>query len=51
MEVRSFLGLAGYYRFVEGFSSIALPLTQLLRKGAKFVWNEEREASLVEGFS
>ncbi|GKC06140.1 putative reverse transcriptase domain-containing protein [Tanacetum coccineum] len=33
-EVRSFLGLAGYYRrFVEGFSRLALPLTQLMRKG------------------
>ncbi|GJV60808.1 hypothetical protein Tco_1466908 [Tanacetum coccineum] len=32
-EVRSFLGLAGYYRrFVEGFSRLALPLTQLMRK-------------------
>ncbi|GJR83951.1 putative reverse transcriptase domain-containing protein [Tanacetum coccineum] len=32
-EVRSFLGLAGYYRrFVEGFSQLALPLTQLMRK-------------------
>ncbi|KAL4013828.1 hypothetical protein IC575_026012 [Cucumis melo] len=34
-EVRSFLGLAGYYRrFVENFSRIATPLTQLTRKGA-----------------
>jgi hypothetical protein len=33
-EVRSFLGLAGYYRrFIEGFSKLVLPLTQLTRKG------------------
>nr|GEZ40566.1 putative reverse transcriptase domain-containing protein [Tanacetum cinerariifolium] len=45
-EVRSFLGLAGYYRrFVEGSSRLALPLTKLMRKGEKFVWNEEREKS------
>ncbi|TYK11616.1 ty3-gypsy retrotransposon protein [Cucumis melo var. makuwa] len=38
-EVRSFLGLAGYYRqFVETFSRIATSLTQLTRKGAPFVW-------------
>nr|GEZ08172.1 putative reverse transcriptase domain-containing protein [Tanacetum cinerariifolium] len=48
-EVRSFLGLAGYYRrFVEGFSRLALPLTKLIRKGEKFVWNEEREKSFEE---
>lgn len=45
-EVRSFLGLAGYYRrFVEGFSCIALPLTKLMRKGEKFVWTDELEES------
>nr|GFA37286.1 putative reverse transcriptase domain-containing protein [Tanacetum cinerariifolium] len=45
-EVRSFLGLAGYYRrFVEGFLRLALPLTKLMRKGKKFVWNEEQEKS------
>nr|GEU77559.1 putative reverse transcriptase domain-containing protein [Tanacetum cinerariifolium] len=48
-KVRSFLGLAGYYRrFVEGFSRLALPLTKLMRKGEKFVWNEEREKSFEE---
>lgn len=31
-EVRNFLGLAGYYRkFIENFSTIATPLTQLIR--------------------
>ncbi|KAL0546275.1 hypothetical protein IC582_016181 [Cucumis melo] len=45
-EVRSFMGLAGYYgRFVENFSRIATPLTQLTRKGAPFVWSKACEDS------
>ena len=36
-EIRSFLGLADYYRkFIEGFSKLALPLTKLTRKGQPF---------------
>ena len=36
-EVRSFLGLVGYYRrFVEGFSKLTLPLTNLTKKNMKF---------------
>jgi hypothetical protein len=43
-EVRSFLGLAGYYRrFIENFSKIALPLTQLTQKSKEFVWGEKQE--------
>ncbi|TYK11561.1 DNA/RNA polymerases superfamily protein [Cucumis melo var. makuwa] len=45
-EVCSFLGLAGYYRrFVENFSRITTPLTQLTRKGAPFVWSKACEDS------
>nr|GEU30860.1 putative reverse transcriptase domain-containing protein [Tanacetum cinerariifolium] len=48
-KIRSFLGLAGYYRkFVEGFSHLDLPLTKLMRKGEKFVWEEEQEKNFEE---
>jgi len=45
-EVRSFLGLAGYYRwFIPDFSKIAKPMTNLLQKDHKFIWTEECEAA------
>ena len=48
-EVRSFLGLAGYYRrFVKGFSIIASPLNQLLRKGVKFEWTDKCQDSFEQ---
>jgi hypothetical protein len=41
-QIRSFLGLAGYYhRFVLDFSKIAKPMTELLKKGVELVWSEE----------
>jgi hypothetical protein len=40
MQIRSFLGLAGYYRqFILNFSKIAKPMTKLLEKDAKFKWS------------
>ncbi|XP_058784390.1 uncharacterized protein LOC131659182 [Vicia villosa] len=45
-EVRSFLGLAGYYRrFIMGFAKLALPLTKLTRKEVAFEWDSECEQS------
>ncbi|KAG8485757.1 hypothetical protein CXB51_019149 [Gossypium anomalum] len=45
-EVRSFLGLAGYYRrFVKSFSTIATPMTRLLQKDVKFDWSEKCQKS------
>ena len=45
-EVRSFLGLAGYYRrFVKGFSMIAAPMTRLLQKNVKYEWSEKCQGS------
>ncbi|GJZ12210.1 putative reverse transcriptase domain-containing protein [Tanacetum coccineum] len=43
-EIHQFLGLARYYRrFIEGFSKIAKPMTELTQKNQKFDWGEEQE--------
>jgi hypothetical protein len=48
-EIRSFLGLAGYYRrFIEGFLKLSGPLTALTRKNARFVWTDECEQCFQE---
>ncbi|XP_017984312.1 PREDICTED: uncharacterized protein LOC108663606 [Theobroma cacao] len=45
-EIRSFLGLAGYYRhFVQDFSKIVTPLTKITRKDIKFEWSDACENS------
>jgi hypothetical protein len=43
-QIPGFLGLAGYYRrFIPDFSRIAKPMTELLKKGVKFMWSEACE--------
>jgi hypothetical protein len=43
-QIWSFLGLVGYYRrFIPDFSRIAKPITELLKKEAKFVWSQKCE--------
>jgi hypothetical protein len=42
--VKSFIGLANYYRrFIPKFAQIAKPMTLLLKKENKFVWNDQCE--------
>jgi hypothetical protein len=46
LDIRSFLGLAGYYRrFIERFSKISKPMTELLEKSTTFQWTPRCEAS------
>lgn len=48
-EVRSFVGLASYYRrFVKGFAEIARPLHQLTEKGRRFKWTEECQSAFEQ---
>jgi hypothetical protein len=48
-DIRSFLGLAGYYRrFIEGFSKISKPMAELLEKDKKFEWTPACEANFQE---
>jgi hypothetical protein len=47
-QIRSFLGLAGYYRqFNPDFSRIAKPMTKLLKKGVKYEWSQKCEDSFI----
>ena len=45
-QIRSFLGLAGFYRrFVRDFSSIAAPLHELTKKDVSFAWTDSQEVA------
>jgi hypothetical protein len=48
-DIWSFLGLAGYYRrFIEGYSKISKPMTELLKKDKQFEWTPACEDSFQE---
>ena len=45
-DLRSFLGLCSYYRrFIQGFSTLAKPLTKLTEKNQDFIWGPDQEAA------
>ncbi|WVZ97191.1 hypothetical protein U9M48_042744 [Paspalum notatum var. saurae] len=47
-EIRSFLGLAGYYRrFIKDFSKTAKPMTSLTKKNAKYLWDPKCEEAFT----
>jgi hypothetical protein len=48
-DIRSFMGLAGYYRrFIKGFSKIGCPINTLQKKGIKFIWTSKCEEIFQE---
>ena len=48
-EIRSFLGMVGYYmRFIEDFSRLAVPMIRLTRKEVMFEWNDLCEKAFQE---
>ena len=48
-EIRSFLGLAGYYRrIIEDFSRLAAPMTRLTQKEVKFDWDDRCKEAFQE---
>ncbi|KAL4319491.1 hypothetical protein GQ457_18G008410 [Hibiscus cannabinus] len=48
-SVRGFLGITGYYRrFIQGFASLAAPLSDLLKKGEPFVWTAAVQFAMQE---
>ena len=48
-DIKSFLGLAGFYRrFIRNFSKISAPMTALLKKDVKFDWSEKHETAFQE---
>ena len=45
-DVRGFLGLCGTVRiWIENYSALARPLTELVHKGAEFIWDDRRQAA------
>ncbi|WVZ97334.1 hypothetical protein U9M48_042881, partial [Paspalum notatum var. saurae] len=47
-EIRSFLGLVGYYRrFIKDFSKTAKPMTSLTKKNAKYLWDPKCEEAFT----
>ena len=45
-DIRSFLGISGYYRkFIQNYSKVAAPLTELLKDEQRFKWGEEQQSA------